>query len=98
MQIIEVISYFAKVRGRIIRVLSRTYADCKKSARVSRTFEDSFSPRKSAIGLSAIGLSAERDFIFSLILISVEVRSRGKVEMNKMLGMTKYIMELMNSE
>ena len=36
--------------------------DSKKSARVSRTFEDSFSPQMSAIGLYAIGRSAERDF------------------------------------
>ena len=57
MQIMEVISYSAKVGSRIIRGISRTYADSKKSAKVSRTFEDSFSPRKSAIGLSASGLS-----------------------------------------
>ena len=37
----------AKVCGRFIRVLSRTYVDSKKSARVS-TFEDSFSPPISA--------------------------------------------------
>ena len=47
----EVISYSAKVCGRVIRGLLRTFedlhghSDSKKSARVSRTFEDTFSPR-----------------------------------------------------
>ena len=48
----------AKDCGRIIRGLSRTNVDSKKSVRMWRIFEDSLRPQMSAIGLSAIELSA----------------------------------------
>ena len=44
---------FVQFRG-----LSMNYADSKKSARVSRTFEESFTPRMSAIGLSVIRIGS----------------------------------------
>ena len=81
----EVIRYSAKVRGRIIRELSRIfedlYANSKKAARVSLPFAESFSPRNSAIGLSAIGLSVIGVFAIGIpaIGLSRKMDIRGNV-------------------